>query len=178
MFAFCDILTFYLDNFYCFVSSCHAVPQESNNSPSVPDDAPERGRGAENEEPPQCKNRPGQSGGEAAMEGAVLTKLKQVVSQTLSHIPSLALDAPATADGILQRPYNGSSSSSTVAGERDPSAAEQNDTDSLSIYEDASAETPEHERLYLGQSESLDLPHDSAQDDGQHLKSSENCVVS
>lgn len=140
----------------------------------MPVDAPERGRGAENEEPPLCKNGPGQSG-EAAIEGAVLTKLKQVVSQTLSHVPSLALDAPATADGILQRPYNGSS---PTAGDRDLSAAEQNDTDSVSVYEDASAETPEHERLYLGQSESLDLPHDSAQDDDQHQKSPENCVVS
>lgn len=106
------------------------------------------------------------------MEGTVLTKLKQVVSQTLSHAPSLALDVPFTADGILQRPYDGSSSS-TVAG--DP---EQNDTDSVSLYEDASAETPEHERLCLGQSESLDLPHDSAHDDSQHPKSPENCVVS
>lgn len=137
--------------------------------------APEHERAAENKEPDLCKNGPVQSD-EAATEGAVLTKLKQVVSQTLSHVPSLALDVPATADGILQRPYDGSSS--TAAGDRDLSAAELNDTDSISVYEDASAETPEHERLCLGQSESLDLPHDSGQDDGQHPKSPENCIVS
>lgn len=106
----------------------------------------------------------------------MLAKLKQVVSQSLSHIPSLALDVPAAADGVLQRPYD---SGSTAAGERDLSSAEQNDTDSLSAYEDASAETPEHERLYPGQSESLELPHDSDHhDDAQQPKSPENCVVS
>lgn len=117
---------------------------------------------------------PGQSG-EAADEGSMLAKLKQVVSQSLSHVPSLALDVPATADGILRRPYDGSG---TVAGERDLSSAEQNDTDSLSAYEDASAETPEHERFYPGQSESLELPHDSAHGGAQDPKSPENCVVS
>lgn len=150
-------------------------PQERNNSPSVPINEAEQGRDAENKEPSLCNNGPVQSG-EAATESAVLTKLKQAVSQTLSHAPSLALNTVATADGILQRPYV--ESSCMAAGDQDLSQAEQNDTDSISVYEDASAETPEHERLRLGQSESLDLPHDSAQDDGQHPKSPENCVVS
>lgn len=156
------------------------LKEESNNSPPAPVDAPgdaeatRRGRGAETEEPPLCKNGPGQSD-DAADEGSVLAKLKQVVSQSLSHVPSLALDVPATVDGILQRPYDGGSA---AAGERDLSSAEQNDTDSLSAYEDASAETPEHERLYPGQSESLELPHDSDHDDAQQPKSPENCVVS
>lgn len=106
----------------------------------------------------------------------MLAKLKQVVSQSLSHVPSLALDVPAAADGILQRPYD--SGSTAAVGERDLSSAEQNDTDSLSAYEDASAETPEHERPYPGQLESLELPHDLDHGDGQQPKSPESCVVS
>lgn len=165
--------------------------QDSNNRPPVPDNtagdaaATRQERGAENEEPQVCKNGPGQSE-EAEAEGSVLVKLKQVVSKSLSHVPSLALDIPVTADGVLQRPYDSSSSSdaATVASSQDLLAAEQNDTDSLSAYEDASAETPEHERLYPGQSENLELPHDSVDDsqvgDGgtEQPKSPENCVVS
>lgn len=102
-------------------------------------------------------------------EGSVLTKLRKMVSKPLSNIPSLALDNPVSEDGVLRRPYE-----NCVVDGRDPSP-DRNDTDSLSAYEDASAETPEQDRVFPGEADNLELPHDS-----EHKEKSltNNCQVS
>ncbi|XP_041818871.1 leucine-rich repeat flightless-interacting protein 2 isoform X2 [Chelmon rostratus] len=92
---------------------------------------------------------------EAEDEGCVLTKLRKMVSKPLSHIPSLALDGPVSEEGVLRRPCENS-----VEGGRDPSP-DRNDSDSISAYEDASAETPEQDRMFLGEADALELPDDS-----------------
>lgn len=164
--------------------------QESNNKPSAPanthegtEEITKQGQqqesvaGSEEKESSLCKNGPEQSEG-TGEEGGVLMKLKKMVNKPLSHVPSLALDNPLCVDGVLQRPYE-----NRMEEGRDPSP-DQNDTDSLSAYEDASAETPEQDRPFLGESDTLELPHDS-EDHGQgrdgetgQPKTPENCVVS
>lgn len=167
--------------------------QESNNKPSAPANTHEgteeitrQGQqqqsvaSSEEKESSLCKNGPGQSEG-TEEEGGVLMKMKKIsieINKQLSHVPSLALDNPICVDGVLQRPYE-----NRMEEGRDPSP-DQNDTDSLSAYEDASAETPEQDRLFLGESDTLELPHDS--DDNSQVRDSEtgqpktpeNCVVS
>lgn len=113
---------------------------------------------------------------EAEDEGSVSMKLRKMVSKPL--LPSLALDNPVTVDGVVGRPYENG-----VEGGGEPSP-DQNDTDSQSAYEDASADTPEQDRLFPGEADSLELPHDSAPnsqvryDENQDPKTSEHCVVS
>lgn len=122
---------------------------------------------------------------EAEDEGSVLTKLRKMVSKPLSHIPSLALDNLISEDGVLRRPYE-----NCVDDGRDPSP-DRNDSDSLSAYEDASAETPEHDRMFPGEGDNLELPHDLENNekslanscqindsDPQDPKNPEGCVVS
>ncbi|XP_073325058.1 uncharacterized protein [Pagrus major] len=118
-------------------------------------------------------------------EGSILTKLRKMVSKPLNPVPSLALDNPLSEDGVLRRPYE-----NCVEDGRDPSP-DRNDSDSISAYEDASAETPEKDRLFAGDADSLELPHDSENkeksstnngqvNDGesQDPKNPEGCVVS
>lgn len=118
-------------------------------------------------------------------EGGVLTKLRKIVSKPLNQVPSLALDNPLSEDGVLRRPYE-----NCVKGGRDPSP-DRNDSDSISAYEDASAETPEQDRLFAGDADSLELPHDSENKEkssanngqvnngeSQDPKNPEGCVVS
>lgn len=119
----------------------------------------------------------GQSG-EEEEEGNVLTKLKKMVSKPLSHLPSLSLDNPISEDGVLRRPYENG-----VEDGRDPSP-DRNDSDSISAYEDASAETPEQDRMFPGEEE---LPHDSEnkekssannQVNESNVSNPDSCVVS
>nr|XP_046240051.1 leucine-rich repeat flightless-interacting protein 1 isoform X3 [Scatophagus argus] len=118
-------------------------------------------------------------------EGSVLSKLRKIVTKPLSHLPSLALDNPMSEDGVLQRPYE-----NCVVDRRDPSP-DRNDSDSTSAYEDASAETPEQDRLFPGEVDTLELPNDSENKDTsatdgsqvydsetQASRNPENCVVS
>lgn len=114
---------------------------------------------------------------EAGDEGNVITKLRRMVGKPLVTVPSLALDKPLTVDGVLRRPYE------NEAEERPDTSAEQNDTDSLSAYEDASAETPEQDGLFPGTAdgELQRDPEGSAQvseDKNQEPKPGEQCVVS
>lgn len=122
---------------------------------------------------------------EAEDEGSVLTKLRKMVSKPLSHIPSLALDNLISEDGVLRRPYE-----NCVDDGRDPSP-DRNDSDSLSAYEDASAETPEQDRMFPGEGDNLELPHDLENNeksstnscqindsDPHDPKNPEGCVVS
>lgn len=114
---------------------------------------------------------------EVGDEGNVFTKLRRMVGKPPIHIPSLALDNPLAVDGVLQRPYE------NEAEERRDTSLDQNDTDSLSAYEDASAETPERDRLFPGTTD-IELqrdPESSAQireDKNQEPKPGEQCVVS
>ncbi|XP_077581645.1 uncharacterized protein LOC144202650 isoform X2 [Stigmatopora nigra] len=98
-------------------------------------------------------------------EGSVVAKVKWVANSA----PSLALDAPLREDGVHRRPYQ-----SGAEGRRDPSP-DKSDSDSVSMYEDASAETPEHEPV------PLELPPSSASKDGtesEEPQNADNCVVS
>ncbi|XP_070759568.1 tropomyosin Per a 7.0102 [Enoplosus armatus] len=107
-----------------------------------------------------CESRASEEVGqseEAEDEGSVLAKLRKMVSNPLNNMPSLALDNPASEDGVLQRPYK---NGVEVVDGQDPSP-DSNDTDSISAYEDASAETPEQDRLFPGEADTLELPDDS-----------------
>ncbi|XP_013883828.1 uncharacterized protein LOC106532336 [Austrofundulus limnaeus] len=106
-------------------------------------------------------------------EEGILTKLRRMVNQPL--IPSLALDNPVSTDGVLRRPYK------TDAEEGRDLSPDRNDSDK-SAYEDASAETPEQEKMFPGDGE---LPHDSdskengeANSESQESRNPEGCVLS
>ncbi|XP_054641815.1 leucine-rich repeat flightless-interacting protein 2-like isoform X2 [Dunckerocampus dactyliophorus] len=112
-----------------------------------------------------------------ADEGSVMTKMRWVANST----PSLALDSPACGDGVHRRPYE-----SCTEGGRDPSP-DKSDSDTASTYEDASAETPEQQHVFPGDTQ--ELPHDSTthqvtnecntdSTDSHEAQSSDNCVVS
>lgn len=112
---------------------------------------------------------------EEADEGNVFAKLRKMVSKPLNHVPSLALDNPLAVDGILRRPYENG-----VEG-REDALADQNDTDSA--YEDASAETPERDRLFPGTPDTQELQRDP--ESSAHFSEDKNqdpkvdqCVVS
>ncbi len=118
---------------------------------------------------------------EAEEEESVLAKLRKMVSKPLIHIPSLSLDNPASEDGVLRRPCENG-----VEDGRDPSP-DRNDSDSISAYEDASADTPElQDRIFPGEADASELPDDSedkeetllANDDETQDPRNESCVVS
>lgn len=136
-----------------------------NSSLCDPQSSESRGRASEEE---------GQSEG-AEDEGSVMTKLRKMVSRPLSHMPSLAIDSPFCEDGVLQRPFEN--------GVQDG----PDDSDSISAYEDASAETPEQERMFPDEADALELPDDSEttsndcpinHGETQDPKNPEACVVS
>lgn len=121
---------------------------------------------------------------EAEDDGGGLTKLRRMVSKPLAHVPSLALDSLHSEDGVLLRPCENG-----VDDGRDPSP-DRNDSDNLSAYEDASAETPEQDRIFPGDGDALELRHDSEnkvkclndndndQGDDNETQDPKNCVVS
>ncbi|XP_040889554.1 leucine-rich repeat flightless-interacting protein 1 isoform X2 [Toxotes jaculatrix] len=88
-------------------------------------------------------------------QGRNLMKQRRMVHKPLGCMPSLALDNPVSEDGVLRRPYENG-----IDDARDPSP-DRNDSDNISAYEDASAETPEQERIFLGAGDTLELPYDS-----------------
>ncbi|XP_062255184.1 leucine-rich repeat flightless-interacting protein 2 [Platichthys flesus] len=96
-----------------------------------------------------------EQGDGAEEEGSFLTKIRKMVHKPLAHIPSLALDNPLSEDGVLWRPYENGNDNG-----QDPST-DTNDSDNLSAYEDASAETPEQDRIFQGDGDCVDLPDDS-----------------
>ncbi|XP_074488005.1 uncharacterized protein LOC141765706 [Sebastes fasciatus] len=116
---------------------------------------------------------------EAEDEANLLMKLRKIVSKPL---PSLAVDNPFSEDGVLQRPCENS-----VVDGRDSSPDGQ-DSDSISAYEDASADTPEQDKKFPGEADTLELPHDSEKSstnnglvsngETQDPKSPDACVVS
>ncbi|XP_034543327.1 leucine-rich repeat flightless-interacting protein 1 [Notolabrus celidotus] len=95
---------------------------------------------------------------EADEEGNTLTKLKKMADQALAHVPTLALGNLVLQDGVLRRPYENG-----VEEGRD-SSPDRNDSDSISAYEDASAETPEMDRIFPG--DNSELPYDSENNEG------------
>ncbi|XP_029007479.1 leucine-rich repeat flightless-interacting protein 1 isoform X2 [Betta splendens] len=123
----------------------------------------------------------GEPGVSTDNEGSILTKLRKVVTKPFGHVPSLALDNPTAEDGVLQRPYE-----HPINNRRDPSP-DRNDSDSISAYEDASAETPEKDRVFPGEGDTLELPDDSEdaadsslvnESKSDNPKNPEACVVS
>lgn len=143
---------------------------------------------AEEKESALCETQSSESSGrglagreEAEEEGSVLMKLRKMVSKPLSHVPSLALDNPVSVDGVLRRPYENG-----VKEGRD-SSPDRNDSDSQSAYEDASAETPEQDRMFPGEADTLEQPRDSENkeesstnscQETQQPRTPEQCVVS
>ncbi|KAM9800729.1 uncharacterized protein ACBT44_016537 [Syngnathus typhle] len=96
-----------------------------------------------------------------ADEGSVVTKVKWVANSA----PSLALDDPLSEDGVHRRPFKGG---------RDQSP-DKSDSDTASMYEDASTETPEQDAV------PPELPHDSESKDGnesQGPRNDDSCLVS
>nr|XP_015815196.2 protein GOLM2 isoform X1 [Nothobranchius furzeri] len=109
-------------------------------------------------------------------EGGVMMKLKRMVSQPLGQMPSLSLNNMVSIDGVLRRPYQNHASEDG----RDLSP-DRNDSEK-SAYEDASAETPEQDKLFPGDEE---LPHDvenkeKGPDNGQtlELNNTDACILS
>lgn len=120
-------------------------------------DCPSRGRASEEMGPNE----------EVEEEGNALTKLRKMVSKPLSHLPTLALDNPLSEDGVIRRPYENG-----VENGRD--SPDKNDSDSISAYEDASAETPEQDRLFPDEADTSELPYDS---ESKEKSSANNCQV-
>lgn len=130
-----------------------AQRDEIGSSQCDPDSSESRGRASE------------QVGQSEEDEGSVMTKLRKMVSTPLIHMPSLALGNPVFGEGIMRRPYENG-----VEDGRDPSP-DRTDSDSISAYEDASAETPEQDRMFLGDADT-ELPHDS---ENKEESSTNNC---
>ncbi|KAK7915492.1 hypothetical protein WMY93_011253 [Mugilogobius chulae] len=84
-----------------------------------------------------------------------MEKLRKFVSMSPVRVPSLSLDRPACEEGVLQRPCEN--------GVDD----EKTDSDSVSAYEDAHADTPDND--------AAELPHDS---DDTKQQQPDACVVS
>ncbi|XP_072308675.1 uncharacterized protein [Eucyclogobius newberryi] len=91
----------------------------------------------------------------------VVEKVHKLVSMSPARGPTLALESPPCEEGVLLRPYQN--------GLDD----EKTDSDSVSAYEDAPADTPDNDGPFPGEDAAADLPHDS--DD---TKQPEACVVS
>ncbi|KAL6111618.1 uncharacterized protein ACO6RY_08557 [Pungitius sinensis] len=98
-------------------------------------------------------------------QGSVLATVQKMVTKTLNQLPSLAVDYPSGEDGVLRRPYENS-----VLKGRDPSP-DRTDSDSISAYEDASAETPEQDKRFPDQLDNSELPDDSEK------SSTKSCLV-
>lgn len=171
-----------LESMVCsLMQEVERLKEESNNKPPAPvntmDEATRQGlqikidakesiKVAHREGKDSSLRNEGNKGGQAAAEeggqgegsedaGSVVTKLRRIVNKPLGHMPSLALDSLSSEDGVLQRPYeNGIEDGRDVSPDR-------NDSDSLSAYEDASAETPEQDRIFPGDGDTLELPDDS-----------------
>ncbi|XP_068598875.1 leucine-rich repeat flightless-interacting protein 1 [Brachionichthys hirsutus] len=173
------------------------LKEETNNKPSEP--VSTRGNGCDQADAAaaqgrQVRNAPGSESndgaseevrrsGDEAEDGNVLQDLRRVITKPLSRVPSLALENPFSEEGVLWR-HRDTDGREGREG-RDPSP------DSISAYEDASAETPEQGGLFPGEAGSLELPADpenkeerSANSSGvggeetEEPKSPENCVVS
>lgn len=166
----CRSILFTNELFFCL--------QEQNNKPAAPttDDAPPQGHQiktdaeesievAHREENERSWREPDSSNGGvvAAVEEeeggdgeSVMTKLRKMVNRTPQ---SLALDN-LPEDGVHQRPCENG---------RDLSP-DRNDSDSVSAYEDASAETPELE-------DASELDEDKEDVDGD-TKDPDTCILS
>ncbi|XP_063330370.1 leucine-rich repeat flightless-interacting protein 1 [Pelmatolapia mariae] len=109
----------------------------------------------------------------------------RMVNKPMCHQPSLALDSLVAEDGVHQRPYENG-----AADGLDP-MLDENDSDSISAYKDAFDETPEQDRIFPGDGDTLELPHDaentkkSPSNNGEALssevegtKNNESCILS
>ncbi|KAM4613428.1 uncharacterized protein ACJ7VT_011527 isoform 2-T2 [Polymixia lowei] len=116
------------------------------------------------------------------VEGSPLIKLQRMASNTHGQMPSLALDSHLSEDGVLRRPCE-----NQIDDGRDQSPERNNDTDSISAYEDASDETPELDRVFPG--DTAELPDDAdatgkgnltnnCQADNSEPHSPDSCVLS
>lgn len=181
------------------------LKEEGSNKPHVPVDmaaeATRRGLQTENnlsKEAPRAENEcpnnrglgaedaegQGEGSVEEEEEGSVLTKLQKVVNKALGHTPSFALDNLVSEDGVLQRPFENG------IGEGQDLSPDTNDSDSISAYEDASAETPELDRIFPGDASELpddaedkeksptDNNHQASNGETQDPKNPDACILS
>ncbi|XP_067101654.1 leucine-rich repeat flightless-interacting protein 1 [Osmerus mordax] len=72
-----------------------------------------------------------------------LSKLHRMVNKTFGQMSSLALGSSLSQEGVF-----GSPEESQTEAKQDTSPDRNNDTDSISAYEDASADTPELENVF------------------------------
>ncbi|XP_042356346.1 leucine-rich repeat flightless-interacting protein 2 [Plectropomus leopardus] len=187
-----------LESMVCsLMQEVERLREERNNTPSAPanthggaDEGTKQGHRLKNDaidlmtESSLCDPRSSESRGRAEEvglsegaddDGNALSKLRKMVNRPLSHMPTLAVDNPFSEDGILQRPYE-----NDIQDGRD-------DSDSISAYEDASAETPEQDRVFPGEGDTIELPEDSEKSPNNGLvndaetqdpKNPDGCVVS
>lgn len=163
---------------------CNFSLQEGNAKPCVPVSTPERVK-EEMSQGHQMRNESHSSESSYSRalsedEGSVPTKGLRLVSKPVGHMPSLALENQVSVDGVHRRPYNNGTD-----GRRDPSP-DKSDSDNISNYEDASADTPEQDRMFPGDADPVELPNDegsgtsngSADDNEPQDPKADSCVVS
>ncbi|XP_028430973.1 leucine-rich repeat flightless-interacting protein 1 isoform X2 [Perca flavescens] len=188
-----------LESIVCsLMQEVERLKEERNNNPSAPvnahgsvDEETRQGRQLKNDanelmtdscEPHSSESRGRASEEEGQSEGTELMKLRKLANKPLGHMPSLAVDNAFSVDGVLQRPCE-----SCVDDGQHP-CCDRTDSDSISAYEDASAETPEQDRLFPGDANTCELPDDSERDstdncpvndgDTQNPKNPDACLVS
>ncbi|XP_039653225.1 leucine-rich repeat flightless-interacting protein 1 isoform X2 [Perca fluviatilis] len=181
-----------LESMVCsLMQEVERLKEERNNTPSAPANAD----GSVDEETRQGRNESeltkdlfephsNESRGRASEEEgqSEALKLRKLANKPLGHMPSLAVGNPFSVDGVLQRPCENG-----VDDGQHP-CSDRTDSDSISAYEDASAETPEQDRLFPGDANTCELPDDSERDstnncpvndgDTQNPKNPDSCLVS
>lgn len=93
-----------------------------------------------------------------------LSKLQRMVNKTFGHPASLVLGSSPPKDGIFRSPEE-----NETDGKRDSYQDWNNDTDSISAYEDASADTPDLEKVFPASSglNGRGLPNDAGLTDDE-----------
>ncbi|XP_031178259.1 leucine-rich repeat flightless-interacting protein 1 isoform X1 [Sander lucioperca] len=147
------------------VNAHESVDEETRQGHQMNNDAKELMKDSSLCEPHSSESRGRALEEEEQSEGTELMKLRKLANKPLGHMPSLAVDNPFSVDGVLQRPYENG-----VDDGQNPSS-DRTDSDSISAYEDASAETPEQDRLFPGDANTCELPDDSEKG------STNNCLV-
>ncbi|XP_008318385.1 myosin-4 [Cynoglossus semilaevis] len=131
----------------------------ARKTPTSKDDAEEQKKGTNTEE-----------NNSSVCEGQGSEGRGSIVNKPLGHFPSLVLDNPLSGDGVLWRPCENG-----IDHSRD-SSPDRNDSDNISAYEDACAETPDQDRVFPSDGDTVDLPDDVCQEEAS--RNPDACVVS
>ncbi|KAK5933788.1 hypothetical protein CgunFtcFv8_014242 [Champsocephalus gunnari] len=138
----------------------------------------------------------GEAGSELGREREAKRKLESTVSSLMQEVERLKEErnnkpsAPEnTHEGVdevdqITRQVDNLFADGVLLRSCENGLEEGRDSDSISAYEDASAETPEQDRKFPGEEDELDLPHDSEKSSPNNApvngdpKNPEACVVS